>query len=109
MKILVLTNLYPPHHAGTFDTHCESIVEALRMRGHEILVLTSNHGLLREQRDGQILRLLLLNGAFGHPLLSGINEMRPLERHNNEALRETIEAFAPDVIHVFSLHGLSKS
>ena len=79
------------------------------MRGHEILVLTSNHGLLREQRDGQILRLLLLNGAFGHPLLSGINEMRPLERHNNEALRETIDAFEPDVIHVFSLHGLSKS
>jgi glycosyltransferase involved in cell wall biosynthesis len=73
------------------------------------LVLTSNHGLVYEQRDEKVARLLLLNGAFGHPLVSGVNEMKPLERHNNETLRETIESFQPEVIHVFSLHGLSKS
>ena len=27
VKILVLTNLYPPHHAGTFDLRCESLVD----------------------------------------------------------------------------------
>ena len=34
MKILVLTNLYPPHHAGTFDNHCQAVTESLRLRGH---------------------------------------------------------------------------
>ena len=44
MKILVLTQLYPPHHAGTYDFRCQSIVENLKLRGHEIRVLTSTHG-----------------------------------------------------------------
>ncbi len=109
MKILVLTNLYPPHHAGTFDRHCETMAESLRLRGHEILVLTSNHGMNSEQRDGQVERRLILNGAFGHPLVTGFNEMKPLELHNNQVLLETIEAYQPDVVHVFSLYGLSKS
>src|SRR5581483_2620689 len=50
-----------------------------------------------------------LNGAFGHPLVSGFNEMKPMELHNNEALMESIEEFQPDIVHVFSLAGLSKS
>ena len=58
MKILVLTNLYPPHHAGTFDNHCQTVTESLRLRGHKILVLTSSHGLRTEQRDSQIERRL---------------------------------------------------
>lgn len=109
MKILVLTNLYPPHHAGTFDHHCHTVTESLRLRGHTILVLTSSHGLRAEQRDGEIERRLQLNGVFGHPLVDGVTEMKPLEVHNNEVLRETLDQFQPDVVHVFSLVGLSKS
>jgi glycosyltransferase involved in cell wall biosynthesis len=109
MKILVLTNLYPPHHAGTFDNHCQTVTESLRLRGHTILVLTSSHGLRSEQRDGETERRLQLNGVFGHPLATGVMELKPLEIHNNEVLREVLEQFQPDVIHVFSLLGLSKS
>jgi glycosyltransferase involved in cell wall biosynthesis len=36
-------------------------------------------------------------------------ELRPLEIHNNDVLRETLDQFQPDVVHVFSLFGLSKS
>jgi glycogen(starch) synthase len=109
MKILVLTNLYPPHHAGTFDNHCQSVTESLRLRGHTILVLTSSHGLRTEQRDGEIQRRLQLNGVFGHPSVTGVMELKPLETHNNDVLREAIDQFQPDVVHVFSLFGLSKS
>ena len=38
MKILVLTNLYPPHHAGTYDLRCQAITDALRLRGHTTLI-----------------------------------------------------------------------
>jgi hypothetical protein len=41
MKILVLTNLYPPHHAGTFDNHCQTVTESLRLRGHSIGIRSS--------------------------------------------------------------------
>jgi glycogen synthase len=109
MKILALTNLYPPHHAGTFDHHCHTVTESLRLRGHTILVLTSSHGLRTEQRDAEIERRLQLNGVFGHPSVTGVMELKALEIHNNDVLAETLDQFQPDVVHVFSLLGLSKS
>lgn len=62
-----------------------------------------------EQRDGNVERRLHLNGAFGHPLLTKFNDMKPLEVHNSAAVMDVVAQFQPDVIHVFSLHGLSKS
>jgi glycogen(starch) synthase len=109
MKILVLTNLYPPHHAGTFDNHCQTVTESLRLRGHTIGILTSSHGLRSEQVDENTHRRLMLNGAFGHPLVTGYPKMKDMELHNNSALTEAIEHFKPDVVHVFSLAGISKS
>jgi glycogen(starch) synthase len=109
MKILAITNLYPPHHAGTFAQHCLDVTDALRLRGHTISILTSNHGLLSEQRDEDLHRRLLLNGVHGHPAVTGYLELKSLELHNHQVLLESIEQFAPDLMHVFSLHGLSKS
>ncbi len=109
MKILVLTNLYPPHHAGTFDNHCQSVTEALRLRGHSIGILTSSHGLQTEQVDRETHRRLLLNGVFGHPLVTSYVALKALELHNNSVLMEALEEFKPDVVHVFSLAGISKS
>ena len=109
MKILVLTNLYPPHHAGTHDFRCQSVVDNLRLRGHEVRVLTSSHGMNAQQINPQEERRLLLNGAYDHPLVTDYKEMAALETHNHTALRESIASFLPDVIHVFSLRGLSKS
>ena len=109
MKILALTNLYPPHHAGTFDTRCQTLVEALSTRGHKVHVLTSTHGIGNEQKGGDIERRFHLNGKFGHPLVTTYKELREIEVLNHQALQETAKAFAPDVIHVHSLEGISKS
>jgi glycosyltransferase involved in cell wall biosynthesis len=109
MKILAITNLYPPHHAGTFDHHCQTVTEALRLRGHAVFILTSSHGLRSEQRDEEIHRRLLLNGVYGHPAVTGYLQLKSLELHNHQVLLEAIEHFAPELVHVFSLHGISKS
>jgi len=109
VKILVLTNLYPPHHAGTYDLRCQATTDALRLRGHSILVATSNHGLNTEQRDEEVHRRLLLNGGYGHPLLTRFRELQEVEEHNNRVLHEVIADFQPDLAHVWSLLGLSKS
>ncbi len=41
MRILVVTNLYPPHHIGGYELGCRDVVEKLRARGHAVSVLTS--------------------------------------------------------------------
>ena len=109
MKILVLNNLYPPHHAGTYDFRCQNVADGLRLRGHQVHVLTSRHGIGSEQRGADVDRRLEMNGVYEHPLLTRYRDLRRIEVQNHEALRETIAAFQPDLIHVFSLHGLSKS
>jgi len=40
MKMLVVSNLYPPHYIGGYELRCQCIVDDLRTRGHEIHVLT---------------------------------------------------------------------
>lgn len=109
MKILVLTNLYPPHHAGTEDFRCQAISDNLRLRGHEMRVLTSIHGMNHERRDAEVERRLLLNGVFGHPAVTDLAGLQSLETQNHQALRDAVEAFQPTLIHVFSLRGLGKS
>lgn len=89
--------------------HCQSVVDALRQRGHQVQVLTSSHGLRTEQRDGETERRLLLNGVYGHPAITKYSELKTLELHNHQALRETVTSFRPEIIHIFSLRGLSKS
>lgn len=109
VKILVLTHLYPPHHAGTYDLRCQTQTDALKLRGHTMHVLTSKHGMNNEQRGGDVERRLILNGVYDHKPITRFRELRAAEVQNHTVLRETIAAFKPDLIHVYSLHGLSKS
>ena len=41
MKILVLSNLYPPDVIGGYELGCKQVVDALRARGHDVRVLTT--------------------------------------------------------------------
>jgi glycogen(starch) synthase len=109
VKILVITNLYPPHHAGTFDLRCEAAVNNLKLRGHTVRVLTSTHGMLASQQGGEVERRLALNGLHDHALVTDFKPLKELEAQNHAAVRESLAEFTPDVVHVFSLFGLSKS
>ena len=116
MKILVISNLYPPHYVGGYELRCQQITEALRRRGHTLHVLTSNHGVNGAPGHGApaappeagVERTLRIHGFFGHPWL-GIRALRALEFHNHRVVRDAIAWFRPDVVHVWNLGGLSKS
>jgi glycogen synthase len=109
VRILVIVNLYPPLHAGTFDFRCETVCGLLQKRGHSIHVLTSRYGLNTEQRDPDVERRLILNGAFDQPLVTSFNDLKEIEEYNNRVVRETVSACDPELIYVWSLNGLSKS
>lgn len=109
MKILVVSNLYPPHAIGGYEERCRFITEGLRARGHEIRVLTSHHGLPGPAvDDAGVQRLLRIHGFFGHPWL-GLRALYVLERHNHAVLRAQVADFQPDIVHVWNLGGLSKT
>ncbi len=111
MKVLVLSNLYPPHYVGGYELRCRDVVEALVGKGHEVVVLTSDHHLPGVQEAPSrypVHRVLRLNGYCGKPW-RGIWKLRHVERHNNEQLRALLTEVAPDIVHVWNMGGLSKS
>ncbi|HHW4677972.1 MAG TPA: glycosyltransferase family 4 protein [Xylella sp.] len=41
MKILIISNLYPPFYIGGYELGCKNIVDGLVAKGHDVVVLTS--------------------------------------------------------------------
>ena len=41
VRVLVVSNMYPPHHLGGYELSCRDTVERFRGRGHDVAVLTS--------------------------------------------------------------------
>ena len=111
MKILVLTNLYPPHHIGGYELICQTVVDTLRQRRHSIAILTSCHRVQpapERPDDPFIERSLTIHGLYGHPW-RGIRELRWIEKHNNQALCSAIRRHQPELVYVWNMGGLSKS
>ena len=110
MRILAISNLYPPHEIGGYEIRCRDLCERLRAAGHEVRVLTSDHRVAGRQdsRDERVSRVLRIHGMYGHPWLP-IHRLHTLERHNHDALRREIDAVNPELIHVWNMGGLSKS
>ena len=111
MRILALTNLFPPHYVGGYELICDVVGKELKERGHEVRVLTSDHGVKDNDKpldEPHVERSLRIHGYFGHPWLN-IGKLRGLELHNNQALRRAVADFKPDIVHVWNLGGLSKS
>jgi glycogen synthase len=110
MKILALTNLYPPHYLGGYELICYMVLNELRARGHEVEILTSNHIApgRRSANETNVERSLRIHGFYGHPWLR-ITDLRHLERDNNQTLRQAIARHKPDLVYVWNMGGLSKS
>jgi glycosyltransferase involved in cell wall biosynthesis len=123
MRILVISNLYPPEILGGYEILCAQVVDELRLRGHDVTVLTSVKGTVARPPDGQagkpesiagtfaapgatvdsgVLRRLQLYRSFGQS--AGLLRRRRLRTHriNERVTRETISKVKPDVVFVWS-------
>src|SRR4051794_6519676 len=67
MRILVISNIYPPYYLGGYELACAEVVDALRRRGHQVTVLTAWRGLRRPQMQVGVVRLLQVRFPFDQP------------------------------------------
>ncbi|MDH3997367.1 MAG: glycosyltransferase family 4 protein [Desulfuromonadales bacterium] len=113
MKILTLSNLYPPNAVGGYEALCFDVMQALAANGHEIAVLTSSYGSKREDFAGQKvirdLTLLAPQDNIYQPFVCSEKERLRIDRDNVELLKQTVAAESPDVIFIWNLHFLDPS
>jgi glycogen(starch) synthase len=110
MRILFLSNFYPPYEIGGYEQWCAEVASRLTDAGHEIEVLTSRYGtqLRAVNGTGQVTRALYLQAdiAYYHP--ANFYFRRPYqERANIQALRKKIDRFHPDVVMIWGMWNLS--
>ena len=110
MKILVVSNLYPPHGIGGYEERCFNTINTLKQRGHDVHVLTSNHKVddRSSVEEPHVTRKLRVHGFYGHPWLP-IHDLYKLEKENQQTLATTIAMVQPDVINVWNMGGISKA
>ncbi len=114
MKILVLSNLYPPDVIGGYELGCKQAVDALRGRGHDVLVLTTAPRTPAPGVD-HVIRDLQLSEIWNHYLFE---HSLPVTVHllqhqsclvnaiNVHALAWVVEGFRPDVVYVWNVIGV---
>lgn len=100
MRLLVISNLYPPDVQGGYEILCAQVVEGLKALGHEIVVLTSRSE--DSGPDAQVLRRLELTGRFPEPVRSGRFASLSVHRRNAAITRKVIEDRRPDRIFIWS-------
>ena len=111
MRILFLSNFFPPARPGGYTQWCHEVAERLRERGHTIGVLTSRHEQAKAPAGEQhIYRLLHLEGdlAYYQPL-HFFTRWKKQHRENLVFLENTVKDFAPDLIFVWGMWALSKA
>jgi glycosyltransferase involved in cell wall biosynthesis len=111
MRILFLSNFFPPARPGGYTQWCHEVAQRLAQHGHTIGVLTSRYEMEKAPADEQnIYRLLHLEGdlAYYQPL-HFFTRWKRQHSENLAALERTVHEFAPDLIFVWGMWALSKA
>jgi glycogen synthase len=101
MKILVISNNYPPYFVGGYELGCREVVDKLSARGHTLRVLTSTYGTEQGTHGPEpgVERLLHFDPSPGPSgRLRIVNECR--------IFRRVVKDFSPDVIYFWNQTGL---
>ncbi len=105
MRVLTVSNFYPPHERSGYELGALDIVEWLRARGHQVRVLTSAQGGQEDRAEGDVFRWL----KTGSKEKSDWRSVLIKELVNQTAFRRICSSFPPDVILFFSLTDVSSS
>jgi glycosyltransferase involved in cell wall biosynthesis len=111
MRLLFLSNLFPPYEIGGYEQWCQEVAAGLRQRGHTVHVLTSRHGVNGIALDEpDVTRTLYLQADVHHykPLDFFLKRGRQ-EQFNQQELRRVLDQIQPDLVVIWGMWDLSRS
>jgi glycosyltransferase involved in cell wall biosynthesis len=116
LRILFVSNLYPPVIRGGYEQLCHEVALELVARGHELSVLTSRGG-SRARGDGfpedgiAVHRRLHLEveGGVLSTTVRWLRDRVRLERENVACIRDVLASFTPDAVMVWGMWNVPRS
>lgn len=108
MKILIISNLYPPHHIGGYEIGCRDITNLLREQGHEIRVLTSRY-FKNGEDNAEDTRHIFRELYHGFEKDSNWNTCRSLfrEKENRRLWASHVNGFQPELVYFWNMAQIS--
>jgi glycogen(starch) synthase len=110
MRILVVSNLFPPHFIGGYELGCAEVVAHLRARGHQVQVLCSSFKSFGAREEPGVWRWL--EHDFSHFAARHLRRLalrvarRPArDAANARHLERAVRQHRPDGIFVWNLGG----
>jgi len=113
MKILFISNLYPPNVVGGYERLCFDVASALAEKGHDVSVLTSSYGRKQEVYPDQVvdrsLKLMADDADIYKTFNASQNEIDEFSKNNNKLVEQKIISQDPDIVFVWNLFFLNSS
>lgn len=118
MRLLFLSNFYPPYAIGGYEQRCQDTAISLVKRGHSVHVLTSRHGVEGMNGSSSVSEAGIDSASVKRTLhlMTGLDFYEPLrfltrwhseESHNRRQLMAAIDMVQPDLIVVWGMWNLS--
>lgn len=118
MRILFVSNLFPPHARGGYEQWCEEVALLLAARGHQLAVLTSRRGASQGDIDIEagdqplaIHRVLhsQVEGGLAQTTWRLLRTGPQLEAENLASTRRVLANFQPDAVLIWGMWNIDRS
>lgn len=108
MKILIVTNFYPPVNFGGYEIGCSQVAQGLQRSGHTICVLTSRDGNDEYSKiENFIIERKFINSfrvdLGTYPKWQLYQRALWQEYHNQTIFRNICHCFQPDIVYFWNL------
>jgi glycosyltransferase involved in cell wall biosynthesis len=108
MKILIISNIFPPGFIGGYEMAALDVAQGLRDRGNDIYILTSDYFLDDQEElvSLNVSRSLNCNLVTHEKIPLDSIQFRYYNFHNIRTIGSAIRRIQPDVVLAFNLIGL---
>ncbi|MFA9373807.1 MAG: glycosyltransferase family 4 protein, partial [Poseidonibacter sp.] len=102
MKILILSNYYPPYYIGGYELACFDTVEYLKNAGHDVYILTGDYKECSQNFQRVYRKLKYID--YSNP--SFLDKFK-IEEFNYNITKDVISKINPDLVYIWSLRLVS--
>lgn len=101
MRILTVTNYYPPYFIGGYEIACKETMDYLKEQGHEVNVLTSDYHTSDSEEDNIHRNMHLIDYNQTSRIQKKLEEY-----YNYKTVINAIKTIKPDLVYFWSLRGI---